>query len=243
MIQAILFDLDDTLLGNSMKAFIPRYFDLFGKHAGQYLEKKRFLAELLYCTQAMMANTDPALSNRDAFWSAFEERTGLRTAELEPFFDQFYRGHFSQLQAVTQQRPVAAELIRACFARGLQVVIATNPVFPLVAIEQRLLWAGVPVTEFDYALVTSHENMYATKPHQAYYRQILRTIDCSPELALMIGDNWENDIEPAAKLGLNTYWVAPDGTVPPDVNLVSEYGTLDKLYQLVSSGWLDTLED
>lgn len=243
MIQAILFDLDDTLLGNSMKAFIPQYFDLFGKHAGQYLEKKRFLAELLYCTQAMMANTDPAVSNRNVFWAAFEQRTGLQTAELEPFLDQFYRRHFSQLQAVTQQRPAAVELIRLCLARGLQVVIATNPVFPRVAIEQRLLWAGVPVTEYNYALVTAYENMHATKPHQAYYRQILRTIDRSAELALMVGDNWENDIEPAAAVGLSTYWVAPDGAVPPDDTLVDEYGTLDKLYELVSSGWLDTLGD
>ena len=243
MIQAILFDLDDTLLGNGMKTFIPGYFDLLGKYASSYLEKQRFLAELLHCTQAMMANTDPAVFNRDVFWTAFEQRTGLPTAELEPFFDHFYRSHFSQLQALTQQRPLAAELVRACLVRDLQVVIATNPVFPRIAIEQRLLWAGIPATEFDYALVTSYENMRATKPHQAYYRQILDTIDCDPEAALMVGDNWENDIMPAAGLGLNTYWITPDGAAPHEDNLASEYGTLDKLHELVLSAWLDTLPE
>ena len=237
MIQAILFDLDDTLLGNNMDAFIPPYFDLLGRHVSLYLEKDRFLAELLHCTRAMMTNTDPAVFNRDVFWLAFEQRTGLPTAELEPFFERFYRGHFSRLQAVTQQRPVAAELIRACLARDLQVVIATNPVFPRVAIEQRLLWAGIPATEFNYALVTSYENMRATKPHQAYYRQILDTIDCDPQAAVMVGDNWENDIAPAAALGLNTYWIAPAGATPPDTHLASDYGTLDKLHQLILSGW------
>lgn len=241
MIQAILFDLDDTLLGNGMKSFMPGYFDLLGQHASAYLEKQRFLAELLHCTQAMMSNTEPALSNRDVFWAAFEQRTGLQVDELEPFFDHFYRNDFSELQAITQQRPAAAGLVRACLAQGLQVVVATNPVFPRVAIEQRLLWAGIPETEFDYALVTSYENMCATKPHQAYYRQILDTIGCSPQAALMVGDHWENDIAPAAALGLSTYWITPDGAAPPDATLASEYGTLDKLHQLVLSGWLDTL--
>lgn len=241
MIQAILFDLDNTLLGNSMKTFMPRYFDLLGKHASSYIEQQRFLVELLTCTRAMMTNTDPAINNRDVFWTAFERRTGLQAAEIEPFFDRFYRGDFSQLQSVTQPRPAAASLIRECLARELQVVIATNPVFPRVAIEQRLLWAGVPATEFDYALVTSYENMRATKPHHAYYLQILDTIGCAPKAALMIGDDWENDIVPAAGLGLSTYWVAPNGAAPPDPRLVSDHGALDKLNELISSGWLDTL--
>lgn len=239
MIQAILFDLDDTLLGNNMDVFIPPYFDLLSRHVQPYLEKERFLAELLRCTRAMMTNTDTAVYNRDVFWAALERRTGLQATEMEPFFDRFYRGDFSQLQSVTQQRPAAAGLVRGCLDRGLRVVIATNPVFPRVAIEQRLLWAGVPATEFEYALVTSYENMRATKPHQAYYRQILDTIDCAPEAALMVGDSWENDIAPAAGLGLSTYWITPDGAAPPDARLVDDYGTLDKLHQLMLSGWLE----
>ena len=96
--------------------------------------------------------------------------------------------------------------MRAAFARGLAVIIATNPLFPTTAIEQRLAWAGVPVDEYPYALVTTYENMHAAKPQPAYYREILAAIDCPPDRALMVGDDWKNDIAPAAAVGLHTFW-------------------------------------
>ena len=52
--------------------------------------------------------------------------------------------------------------------------------FPHQAVEARLAWAGVPVTEYPYTLVTSYENMHAAKPHQAYYQEILAKIGCRP---------------------------------------------------------------
>jgi hypothetical protein len=31
----------------------------------------------------------------------------------------------------------------------------------------------------------------------------------------MVGDDWENDMQPAWRAGLNTFWIVPDGTNPP----------------------------
>ncbi len=253
MLQAILFDLDDTLLGNHMDNFMPGYFSLISQYAQDVMDKKQFLQELMICTQYTVESTDLALTNRDVFWQAFEQRNGMKPAELEPFFEQFYRTQFPQLRTITQFRPAAAKLIKACQERELQVVIATNPLFPQVAIEERLAWAGVPVTEFDYALVTTYENMHATKPHKAYYREILQNIACAAEAALMVGDSWEMDIVPAAEVGMYTYWL-PGGEGPQDglqsdgetaVSAQSSYptaqGSLDDLYALVQQGWLDEL--
>jgi FMN phosphatase YigB (HAD superfamily) len=240
MIEAVLFDLDDTLLGNNMEQFISQYFVMLGEYAQPYLDRDTFLKELLFSTQAAMANTDTAVSNREVFWAVFQERTGLDPAELEPFFDEFYRHQFPRLQTVTEHRPVAADLVRLCFEQGAKVVVATNPVFPRAAIEERLLWAGVPVTEFPYALVTTYENMYATKPHQAYYRQILNTVEVVPEATLMVGDDWKNDVEPTAALSMFNYWVS-DKAIPPDETLVTDYGSLSNLHALLASGWLRQL--
>jgi FMN phosphatase YigB (HAD superfamily) len=56
----------------------------------------------------------------------------------------------------------------------------------------------------------------------------------------MVGDNWENDMVPAATLGLRTYWITNDEQVESEkISLISEYGTLDALLDLLSSGWLD----
>jgi FMN phosphatase YigB (HAD superfamily) len=121
------------------------------------------------------------------------------------------------------------------------VVIATNPLFPAAAIEQRLAWAGVPINEFAYSLVTTLENMHTTKPHESYYAEILARIDCPPGMALMVGDSWKNDIIPAAALGMATYWIPPDAEPAPDATLLRGWGTLEALYGQVQAGWLAEL--
>lgn len=237
MIQTILFDLDDTLLGNHMDTFLPSYFALLGDHAARYMPRDAFLKELMTCTQAMVQNVDPTVSNRDVFWHCFERRTGLDGRELEMFFDQFYGNQFHQLEEATRKRPFAAKLIQHCQKTGLDVVIATNPLFPRTAIEARLAWAGLPVNEYDFALVTTYENMHATKPQPAYYAEILQKIDCAPENALMVGDDWENDIVPAASLGIHTLWLASADAAPP-TGLKTHRGTsLQELYLLLDAGW------
>lgn len=228
-LQAILFDLDDTLLGNNLERFTQHYFGLLSQYAAQRPGLENMLPDLIASTRLVLGNSDPTTTNADVFWSAFTRRTGQPRVELEPFFEQFYREHFSQLRGVTQTRPAARTLVSYCLAQGWQVVIATNPLFPRSAIEQRLAWAGAPVSEFSYALVTTYENMHAAKPHPAYYREILAAIDCPPAAALMVGDDWLNDIQPAAATGLRTYWVSEAGP-PPDPNLVWGWGSLDALY-------------
>lgn len=131
---------------------------------------------------------------------------------------------------MTETRPVTRPLIEHCFAQGWQVIIATNPLFPRSAIEQRLAWAGVPVSEYPYALVTSYENMHSTKPHPAYYHEILQRVGARAEKTLMVGDDWDNDIVPAGAIGLQTYWISGNNhpTTPS--------GTLDEFYrQLMGS--------
>lgn len=239
MIQAVLFDLDDTLLGNHMDTFMPRYFALLGEYARPIMERERFLRELMVCTEAMMESRDTAVSNRDVFWQTFQARNQINSDGLEQFFDEFYRTEFWKLQTVVQRRPEAVSLVLACQEIGLQVVIATNPLFPRRAVEARLTWAGLPVETYAFDLVTTYENMHSAKPHAAYYQEILQAIACPPEASLMIGDDWEMDILPTTALGMNAYWLPPDDeTSPPDPTRVVAYGSLAHLADLVQAGWL-----
>ncbi len=238
MIEAILFDLDDTLLSNSIDRFLPRYFALLGEYAAPKLgDRKRFLRVLMDGTQAMIMDTDGATTNRAVFWKRFEEMTGKTVEEMEPFFDQFYETVFPQLCDACAKRPIAAEMVQACFDRDLKVVIATNPVFPRRAVEERLAWAGLPVDSFPFTLVTSYENMHATKPNVAYYREILQQVEVQPNRAVMIGDDWENDIAPAKSIGLRTYWITSDSESAhvPDPGLVDGYGSLNECHEWLTS--------
>lgn len=235
-VETVFFDLDDTLLGNDMEQFLPRYFALLGEYARPiFSDRRQLLEELVHGTQAMIADPDRSRTNREKFWRTFTARTGLDQEEAEPFFNRFYEEEFSRLEAVTERRPAAQELVRACFDRGLQVAIATNPLFPRRAIEHRLAWAGLPPTEFDFALVTSYENMHAAKPHEAYYREILARVGAKAETTLMVGDHWENDMAPAAAIGMRIYWVAPVGAEPPEApardGLLVGAGSLQKFHR------------
>lgn len=238
MIEAVLFDLDDTLLSNSIDHFVPRYFALLGEYAEpRFGDRQQFLRDLMAGTQAMLTNTDEATTNRAVFWELFEARTGRSVDEMEQFFDAFYETIFPQLRGACAERPVAVDMVQACFDHNLKVVIATNPVFPRRAVEHRLAWAGLPVDSFAFALVTTYENMHAAKPNAAYYREILQQIDAQPDRAIMIGDDWENDIVPAKHVGLTTYWITNDGRgdAIPDRNLVDGYGSIDGCHRWLSS--------
>ncbi|MDX1616010.1 MAG: HAD family hydrolase [Candidatus Promineifilaceae bacterium] len=245
MLRAVLFDLDDTLLGNDIDLFLQQYFPLIARHVGHLLEPERFLRDLLSSTQVMMSNADLKRTNQDVFWADFCQRSGLAREELEPTIDAFYREQFIALRGATQRRPEAADLVRLCFDAGWQVAIATNPVFPQEAIEQRLDWAGVGVDQFAYGLVTSYENMHATKPHESYYREILAALNVSAERALMVGDDWQNDIVPASRLGMATFWVTDNakGSAASDSDIAADgQGSLADLLRLLRSGWLQAAE-
>lgn len=242
MLKAVLFDLDDTLVGNHMDTFLPRYFALLGQYAEKYLPRDEFLKALMECTRLVTVNLDPALTNRDVFWQAFAEQTGLDPLEIEPYFGEFYENQFLALESIITRRETAVSLIKACQSQNFKIVIATNPLFPGSAVAARLLWAGLPVTEYDFELVTTYENMHAAKPQPAYYKEILARIGLTASETLMVGDDWDNDIAPAASVGCYTYWLPMNGeTTPPESGIVTKYGSLDDLYCLVTSGWLADL--
>ena len=192
------------------------------------------------------ANNDGNLTNQEAFAAAFFPALGHERATLEPIFDQFYADEFPKLRSLTQQLPETRPLVEWAFECGLQVVIATNPFFPRTAIEQRLAWAKVPVSEFDYALVTTFENMHATKDHPAYYRQILTKIGQQPTECLMVGDNRDLDIVLSSFVGILAYWIVKSGeTLLPPSSLEKEkegklvgQGTLADLLEWTKSGKL-----
>ena len=128
-------------------------------------------------------------------------------------------------------------MIRSCLDQGYRLVIATNPLFPRAAIEQRLAWAGVPTTEFRYDLVTTYENMHACKPNREYYEEILSRLAVEPELAIMVGDDWDNDIGGATQAGLHAYWITQDAgkSLIEHPGLVGK-GSLDAFHRFMNEG-------
>lgn len=238
-LRALLLDLDGTLLVNDMDRFVPAYLEALAGFASAAVPPDRLIPALLAATRTMSLNDGSGPTNQEVFAAAFYPDLGRPRAELEPLFERFYAEVFPSLRPLTRPAAGARALVEWAFASGLQVVVATNPLFPATAIEQRLDWAGVG--EFSYDLVTTYENMHATKDSLAYYEEILEHICRTPQECLMVGDDWGWDIVPTANLGLASFWVADRGATPPDrdVRLVGQGDLIDLLTWLVPGAGSD----
>lgn len=201
-VRAILFDLDGTLLDNDMDVFLPHYFRMLSARVAHLMPADAFMAHLMRSTELMLAN-DGRATNQDVFDAAFFPLAGHSREELEPLFQGFYADDFAALRQYTRCKPEAPQVVQQAFDLGLDVVIATNPLFPATAVEWRLEWAGV--AGFPYHLVTSYENSRAAKPNLRYFQGILETIGQPADAALVVGDEDMDMV--AGHLGCQTFLV------------------------------------
>ena len=235
-IRAILFDMDGTLLANDMDVFLPYCFEALTAHVADIIQPDQFMARLMQATEVMLAN-DGHVTNEEAFAKAFYPLAGRSREEMEAIFFEFYAKKFPGLQTHTQCIPEARQVVQLAFDLGYDVVIATNPLFPATAVEQRLAWAGV--ADFPYRLVTTYENSCATKPNLVYFEQVLAAIGHAPEASLVVGDEDMDMV--AGHLGCSTFLVpgsrtnlAPTTPEPTYRGTLADVGALLKKWGQVS---------
>ncbi len=214
MINTLLFDLDDTLLGNDMDVFLPAYFQGLAPYLPAGAELRRVQAELITATRAMIANRDPARVLIDVFDECFSHGTGWPRAVWWPIFEGYYAAGYRALEGLTQRRPAARAIMEWAFAQRYTVVIATSPLFTEDAVRERLRWAGI--ADFPYALVTHNETSHFSKPHPEYFAEILARVGRRPEQALVIGNDWTKDIIAAAAVGIAGFYII-DPNAPRNV--------------------------
>jgi FMN phosphatase YigB (HAD superfamily) len=203
-IKAILFDLDGTLLDVDLDKFIPQYLNLLAQSVAHIIPPKKFISKILNVSKAVEENNGKK-TNEDVFADLFFPLEGHTREEIKPYFDKFYEQDFSKLRQYTQKKPEARAVVQTAFDKGYDVIIATMPLLPTTAIEQRLEWAGI--AHFPYRLITSIENSNATKSltQLLYYDQILDKIGYPAEYCLMVGDEDKDII--AGRLGMKTFLV------------------------------------
>ena len=153
MITTVLFDLDGTLLPMDQDAFTRGYFKLLAaKLAPHGYEPKQLVEAIWTGTEAMVRN-DGSRTNEAAFWDKFASIYGEKARADEPLFVDFYANEFNQAQSICGHDPRMAEIVHSLQKRGYRVALATNPIFPRIATENRIRWAGLEPD--DIALITT----------------------------------------------------------------------------------------
>ncbi len=233
MTITLLFDLDDTLLETNTDTFIPAYFKALSSSLSHLVPPESMIAALMGGTRAMMSNLDPALTLKEVFDAHFFPRLGMDRPSVQPEIDRFYDEVFPGLGTLTKPIPAALALMEWAFAQGYRVAIATNPLFPLKAIQHRLRWAGLAPEKFPYSLITSYENCHFTKETVAYYPEVLAQLGWPEDPVVMVGDDIDREVKPTQSAGLPVYLVRKSPETSFDATGVPQ-GTLESF-----RGWLE----
>ena len=215
MYQAILFDMDGTLLPMDQEQFVKAYFGALCKRfASKGYEPKQLIDTIWRGTGAMVMN-DGSCANEQRFWEVFSAVYGKESLKDIPEFDDFYTHEFVAAKAVTACNPLAAQCIALLKKKGFPLVLATNPIFPMVAQKQRLSWAGLQETDFIH--ITSYENSRHCKPNPAYYQDICEQFHLDPTQCLMVGNDYKED-GAARKLGMDLFLITDCLIAPEDAD-------------------------
>lgn len=201
-VRTILFDLDGTLLPMDQDEFTGAYFRLLAaKLAPKGYDPEQLINGIWAGTAAMVKN-DGSCTNEEAFWKTFASLLGERVLEDRPLFEEFYQMEFQGARRCCGFAPEAAKLIGDLKTAGCRILLATNPIFPAVATESRIRWAGLEPE--DFVMYTTYENSRRCKPNPDYYRDILTQIGEEPSQCLMVGNDVTEDMA-AESLGMKVF--------------------------------------
>ena len=202
MKKTVLFDLDGTLLPMDQDLFVKAYFGRFAQKLAPYGYESETLIKAIWAGIDAMVQNDGSRTNEEVFWENFCAVMGRDCRKDEPLFTEYYENEFQQVEAVCGRNAAAAETIALCKDLGAEVVLATNPLFPTIATESRIRWAGLQREDFRF--VTTYENSRYCKPNPAYYSEILEKLGLRAEDCLMVGNDAVEDLA-AAQLGIPVF--------------------------------------
>ena len=204
MPKTLFFDLDGTLLPMDTDHFVEHYTREMIPYIKDLADPKQFLKVLWESTKEMIKNTDSTLTNEQVFTEFFIRHLGIPKEVIWPLFDRFYDETFPKLKQYTNPLDISREIVEIAKEQERKIVISTNPVFPKVAIYERLRWLGLE--NFPFELVTIYEESHFCKPQLQYYQEMLDRLQITSDQAVMIGNDMQEDMV-ASQIGMETFLV------------------------------------
>ncbi len=212
-IKYLLFDLDGTLLHFDLQEFISGYLSLICEQFADYPWRDQ-VPDWIMAGTGLMLHNDGQRLNRDLFLEYFTAKSGLPADEVWLQFMNFYEQKFDSLQKISKQDIQAINIMEKTLKTGYKLILATQPVFPELAIRKRLAWAGL--AHMPFILITDIEKMSACKPSPRYFEQVMDLTGAQPHECLMIGNDPVTDMA-AVKKDILTFFVTvrDNAPIPP----------------------------
>lgn len=205
--KAILFDLDGTLLPMKQETFIKAYFGGLAKKLAPHGYDSELLFKAIYAGLGAISASDGSRRNEVSFWDAFAGVLGEHVREDIAVFDEYYKNEFQEVKNVCGFLPEAAQTVRLLKEKGYRVALATTPMFPSVATESRIRWAGLEPDDFE--IYTTYEHYSYCKPSLKYYQEVIDKLGVKAEECLMVGNDVGEDMV-AEELGMKVFLMPAD---------------------------------
>ena len=232
-ITTVLFDLDGTLIRMDQDEFIRMYFvSILGKLGSLGYDTSVMRPALEGAVVATLRN-DGSLSNEERFWETFEALSGKADGvrrEIDSYYEQEFN---SVIDATCEAYDRVGEVLTRVKKKGLRSILATNPLFPMVATHARIRLGGMSPSDFEY--VTAYENSSYCKPNPLYFTELLTKLGVSPDECVMIGNDTRDDFS-AHALGIPVFVLTECLINTPNVDLSAyPHGGFDELLAFIDS--------
>lgn len=188
MRHTIFFDLDGTLLPLDMEAFLEGYHVRAHQSGVFDLIDKDVFGKAVF---AMLGN-DGSKTNEACFYEALSRMADVDPVEVEAAFNHFYENGFGKLKQHTRTEEKIAQVIRLVQQKGYRLILATQPLFPRIATNQRIAWAGLSPDNFEY--ISYYDNSCYCKPNPKYFEHILDHIGATADDCYMVGNDVKDDM-------------------------------------------------
>ena len=231
-ITTVLFDLDGTLLPMDQNAFIKAYFGGLARRLAPHGYDPQKLIDSIWQGTAAMVKNNGDVTNEERFWQAFEATYGSPARQDEELFAAFYREDFDKVSSSCGYTPAAREIIDTVKACGLRTALATNPIFPAMATERRIAWAGLSTSDFE--LYTTYENSRFCKPNPKYFLEVCKKIDVNPHNAVIIGNDEREDMKCGSEAGLMCYLSTDCRIMAKDFLWTGQRGTFEQSLRILN---------
>ncbi len=227
--QAVLFDLDGTLLPMDESEFVKALYSVLVPYVTPEGYSQKEIAQMLRQSLMHVIGNDGTRTNRQAFVDFYDDYSAKNGCDLDADgIEEFYVQMFDNyVQDSCGYDPAASQVISYIKDCGIPIVLATNPFFPQIATAKRIAWAGLDPA--DFAEITTYEHYHFCKPNLHYYREVFDKTGLQPDRCLMVGNNVAEDMI-AKQLGCEVYLITRNLINPQNEDITQyHHGSLEDL--------------